>query len=158
VLFGAPPLRSGPDYQLRNKPPVSMGVSLGIRLGEGQVVEILATTNRSTQVRWVSPEGEEVIGWAESRYVRARSAIALTEQAKPILTPGSQPPKKGVLVGISPVLQSGPDGQGEPMIKLEKGEVVEILATTKEWTQVRWVSPEGKEVIGWAQSRWVGDQ
>ena len=62
-----------------------------------------------------------------------------------------------MLVGTSPVLQSAPDGQGEPMIKLKKGEVVEILATTKEWTQVRWVSPEGEEVIGWAQSRWVGE-
>ena len=38
----------------------------------------------------------------------------------------------------------------------EEGERVEILATTKEWTKVRWVSPEGNEVIGWILSEFAG--
>lgn len=73
-------------------------------------------------------------------------------------TPSPPPlfPQAGVLTG-SPVLWSGPDKQGEPMnIFLHEGEPVEILATTEEWTQVRWVSPTDEAVIGWVQSRWIG--
>ena len=36
-------------------------------------------------------------------------------------------------------------------IILKEGERVEILATTKGWTRMRWVSPEGNEIVGWAR-------
>jgi SH3-like domain-containing protein len=41
-------------------------------------------------------------------------------------------------------------------IILGEGETVEILASTKEWTQVRWVSAQGEEVIGWVLSQFLG--
>jgi hypothetical protein len=72
-----------------------------------------------------------------------------------VVTPGSQPPVTGVLTG-NPSLWSGPRPGGEHLgIILEEGESVEILASTDEWIRVRWVSPEGTEVTGWVQRRWV---
>ncbi len=73
-----------------------------------------------------------------------------------IVTPASDPPETGVLTG-SAALFAGPSVRGDRLgVFLNEGELVEILATTDEWTQVRWVSPQGTEVIGWALGQWVG--
>ena len=102
------------------------------------------------EVKEVRPKAETIVPEP------TRIEVEGKEATQPIVTPGSQPPETAVLAG-SPSLWSGPDHEGEHMgIILKEGERIEILATTKEWTQVRWVSPEGTEVIGWVLSQFVG--
>ena len=74
------------------------------------------------------------------------------------MTPGSQPPEIGVVTG-NPALFSGPGklhGGKHLGIILTPGELVEILSSAEDWTEVRWVSPEGTEVFGWILSQFVG--
>lgn len=90
-----------------------------------------------------------------SREPEESSLATVTPDSQHAVTPGSQPPVIGVLTG-NPSLWSGPRPGGEHLgIILKEGESVEILASTDEWIQVRWVSPEGTEVTGWVQRRWV---
>jgi hypothetical protein len=72
------------------------------------------------------------------------------------ITPASDPPIIGVLTS-SPALFAGPSQKEDRLgIYLDEGELVEILLTTDEWMQIRWLSPQGTEVTGWVQNRWVG--
>jgi uncharacterized protein YgiM (DUF1202 family) len=54
-------------------------------------------------------------------------------------------------------LRSQPDEDAERLgLILEIGQMIEVLATTNDWYQVRW-SPQGDaQVIGWVPARWVG--
>lgn len=74
VLTANPSLWSGPDHR---------GEHLGIILEEGELVEILSTTDRWTQIRWLSPEGTEVTGWVLSQWVGTPTSLPPTPDAGP---------------------------------------------------------------------------
>jgi hypothetical protein len=73
VLTGNPSLWSSP---VPAGAPVNPENNLGIILKQGELVEILATTDEWAKVLWVSPEQNEVTGWVEKRWLDIQAADA----------------------------------------------------------------------------------
>ena len=53
-------------------------------------------------------------------------------------------------------LRGGPSADSPRLdLILEQGQLVEVLAMSGDWAQVRWVPQAQAEVIGWVPARWV---